>query len=146
MSTILLVDDDQAIRIALQAFLRKQGVNVLLAADGPAGLRLVGSRSLDAAIIDMFLPGMDGIATIRELVELDPLLPFIAISGKRFTDSRLGGSDSLGMAVRLGATAALQKPFGVAELLSALDQCFARRRPYLVAETAKSQINGSSMK
>jgi len=136
MSTILIIDDDESTRIALQALLRRKNLNVLLAADGYAGLRLVGAGIFDAAIIDMFMPGMDGIATIRELIKVDPRLPFIAVSGESFTNGKIGGPDFLGMAVRLGATAALQKPFSTTDLLAALDQCFAKRRPDAIAELA----------
>jgi two-component system, response regulator, stage 0 sporulation protein F len=70
----------------------------------------------------MFMPGMDGIATIRELIKLKPDLPFIAISGCGFTDRKQGAPDFLGMAIRLGAAASLQKPFHASELREAIDR------------------------
>jgi two-component system, response regulator, stage 0 sporulation protein F len=127
MPTILVIDDDHSIRHAIQALLKKNGYEVVLAPDGAAGLKLIGSVRFDAVIIDMFMDGMDGLATIRELKKFDPDLPFVAMSGFPFTDPRNGVPDFLGMAVRLGAVAALQKPCRVFELLNAVQRCIAAR-------------------
>jgi two-component system, response regulator, stage 0 sporulation protein F len=128
MPTILVIDDDHAIRAALDFLLRRKHFSVLLAADGAAGLRLISSLACDAVIIDMFMPGMDGIATIRELIKLKPDLPFIAMSGYALTGRKQGAPDFLGMAIRLGAAAALQKPFENTELLGAIHRSIALRR------------------
>jgi two-component system, response regulator, stage 0 sporulation protein F len=121
--------------------LRKKHFGVFLAPDGQTGLRLISSVTFDAVIIDMFLRGMDGIATIRELIKLKPDLPFIAISGYAFTDRKQGAPDFLGMAIRLGAAAALQKPFETQELLEAIDRSLASRRrvPIELSATAMLQ-------
>jgi len=121
MPTVLIIDDDYATRAALEILLKKKQFGVFLAPDGPTGIRLIGSVSLDAVVIDMFMPGMDGLATIRELIKIDPTVPFIAISGYAFTDKKQGAPDFLGMAIKLGATAALQKPFDILDLLEAVD-------------------------
>jgi two-component system, response regulator, stage 0 sporulation protein F len=122
MPTILVIDDDHSTRVALDTLLTRRNFDVCLAPDGPAGLRLISTLSFDVVIIDMFMPGMDGIATIRELMKLKPYLPFIAISGCAFTDRKQGVPDFLGMAIRLGAAASLQKPFPASELLEAIDR------------------------
>jgi DNA-binding NtrC family response regulator len=127
MPTILVIDDDHSIRHAIQALLQKNGYDVVLAPDGATGLKLIGSARFDAVIIDMFMDGMDGLATIHELKKCDPDLPFVAMSGFPFTDPRNGVPDFLGMAVRLGAIAALQKPCRVFELLNAVQKCVAAR-------------------
>jgi two-component system response regulator (stage 0 sporulation protein F) len=141
MPTILVIEDDQAIRTALDMLLRKKHFGVFLAPDGQTGLRLLSSVAFDAVIIDMFLRGMDGIATIRELIKLKPDLPFIAISGYAFTDRKQGAPDFLGMAIRLGAAAALQKPFETQEFLEAVDHALASRRraPTELSATAMLQ-------
>ena len=135
MPTILVIDDDHSIRHAIQALLKKNGYEVVLAPDGAAGLKLIGSARFDAVIIDMFMDGMDGLATIRELRKCDPKLPFVAMSGFPFTDPRNGVPDFLGMAVRLGAVAALQKPCRVFELLNAVQKCIAAREPETDSES-----------
>lgn len=128
MPTILIIDDDHATRAALEMLLRQKKFGVFLAPDGPTGIRLIGSVRFDAVVIDMFMPGMDGLATIRELIKIDPTVPFIAISGYAFTDRRQGAPDFLGMAIKLGATAALQKPFDVLDLLEAVNQALDVRQ------------------
>jgi two-component system, response regulator, stage 0 sporulation protein F len=132
MPKILIIDDDFATRTALSALLKRRHFDVFLAPDGPTGLQLVSSVDFDAVIIDMFMPGMDGIATIRELIKLKPYLPFIAMSGYAFTDRKQGAPDFLGMATRLGAAAALQKPFDTHDLLEAVDRSLAQRRSPLI--------------
>ncbi len=131
MPTVLIIDDDQATRTALEMLLKKKKFGVFLAPDGPTGIRLVGNVSFDAVVIDMFMPGMDGLATIRELIKIDPTVPFIAISGYAFTDRRQGAPDFLGMAIKLGATAALQKPFDILDLLEAVDRAVDVRQQLL---------------
>ncbi|MGY4308699.1 two-component system response regulator (stage 0 sporulation protein F) [Bradyrhizobium sp. USDA 4369] len=131
MPTVLIIDDDSATRAALETLLKKKKFCVFLAPDGPTGIRLIGSVSFDAVVIDMFMPGMDGIATIRELIKIDPTVPFIAISGYAFTDKKQGAPDFLGMAIKLGATAALQKPFDILDLLEAVDRAIEVRQRLL---------------
>ena len=139
MPTILVIDDDPAIRTALDMLLRRKNYSVFLAPDGPTGLQLISSLALDAVIIDMFMPGMNGIATIRELIKLKSDLPFIAMSGFAFTDRKQGAPDFLGMAIRLGAAAALQKPFETRELLEALGRSLEPRRHPPIPATALLQ-------
>ena len=131
MPTVLIIDDDSATRAALETLLKKKKFCVFLAPDGPTGIRLIGSVSFDAVVIDMFMPGMDGIATIRELIKIDPTVPFITISGYAFTDKKQGAPDFLGMAIKLGATAALQKPFDLLDLLEAVDRAIEVRQRLL---------------
>src|SRR5215469_14549888 len=111
MPNILVIDDNNSTRAVLYAMLNQRKFGICLAPDGPSGSRSITSVSFDAVIIDMFMPGMDGIATIRELIKLKPKLPFIAMSGRGFAGRRQGAPDFLGMAIKLGAAAALQKPF-----------------------------------
>jgi DNA-binding NtrC family response regulator len=122
MPRILVIDDDHSTRVALDALLTRKQFEVFLAPDGGSGLRLISTIAFDAVIIDMFMPGMDGIATIRQLIKLKPNLPFIAISGCAFTDRKQGAPDFLGMAIRLGAAASLQKPFPISEFLEVIDR------------------------
>jgi two-component system response regulator (stage 0 sporulation protein F) len=150
MPNILVIDDDHATRSALYAMLNQRKFGVCLAPDGPTGLRSIHSVSFDAVIIDMFMPGMDGIATIRELIKLKPTLPFIAMSGCGFTDRRQGAPDFLGMAIRLGAAAALQKPFRPAELFEAIERAlgislgFTQVKPNALPEPPHSDLRHAS--
>ncbi len=127
MPSILVIDNDAAVRVALEKVLKSRKYGVVVAPDGLTGLGLIGSIMFDAVIIDMFMPGMDGLATIRELTKVKPTLPFVVTSSRALTAPRKGATDFLGMAVRLGAATALQKPINAAELLDAIDGCVASR-------------------
>ena len=65
--TILVIDDEEIMREILEALLTREGYDVRLAAGAAQGLELARSAPFDAAIVDMMMPGMDGIATLDEL-------------------------------------------------------------------------------
>jgi CheY-like chemotaxis protein len=82
--TLLVVDDDPAVRESLEELLRRQGYRILTAADGEEGLRLVREKRPDLIILDVALPGMDGFR-VATLIKGDPALqkiPIILYSGR----------------------------------------------------------------
>jgi two-component system response regulator (stage 0 sporulation protein F) len=119
MPTILVIDDDLATRTVIELILKRKEFGVFVAPDGYAGLSLFETVRFDAVIVDMYMPGMDGLATMRALRRLDRSIPIIVMSGHAFA----GSPDFLGMAVKLGASGALQKPFRADELLRAIERC-----------------------
>lgn len=125
MPTVLVVDDDESVRKTLSMMLRSLRLGVYAAPDAETGLNLLAAGEFDVALVDIFMPGMDGFATIREIRKLKPDLPIIAMSSRRFTNPAPGKPDFLGMAVRLGANEALQKPFAPADLCAAIGRCLA---------------------
>jgi CheY-like chemotaxis protein len=127
MPAILVMDDDSHALAAIDAVLKRSGFDVVIARVGRTGLGLFKTEKFDAVVIDIFMPEMDGIATIRQLRGFDPSIPIIAMSGRAFTDPRNGAPDFLGMAVKLGADYALQKPFAGDQLVQALFRRLANR-------------------
>jgi CheY-like chemotaxis protein len=125
MPTILVIDDDIHVRVAIEAVLKRKNFGVVVAADGPDGLQLFKSGGFDAVVLDIFMPEMDGFATIKQLRGINPSVPIIAMSGRAFTDPKNESPDFLGMAVKLGANQALQKPFQGEQLFQALMRCLA---------------------
>ena len=125
MAAILIIDDDAIVRDALVVLLSEHQHDVLTASDGPTGLRLLRQVSFDAVVVDIFMPEMDGLATIREMRIQAPHIPIIAMSGHSVTNG--SHPDFLKMAVKLGATQALQKPFTAAGLFAVLSVCFEVR-------------------
>jgi two-component system response regulator (stage 0 sporulation protein F) len=125
MPTVLLIDDDPAVRAAIAAILKRGKFGVFVAPEGSTGLDVFNSARFDAVVVDIFMPDMDGIATIRQLRAANPTIPIIAISGHAITNKRAGAPDFLGMAVKLGATCALQKPFHPNQLFDAVNKCLA---------------------
>lgn len=125
MANILIVDDDPAVQITIRLILERAGHQVTVAGDGHKGLALVGANRFDLLFLDIFMPGMDGLETMRHIRVLQPTLPIVVISGRSITPDAYAEPDFLKMATKLGAVASLQKPFRPDALLAAVDGCLA---------------------
>src|ERR1051326_1525818 len=126
LSRILVIDDDPAVRMTIKLVLERDGHAVELATDGLAGMKAIKAGGIDLLIVDIFMPGMDGIETIREVRNHQPDLPAIVISGTSLAGLRepgLQAPDFLAMAVKLGAVRSLQKPFKPRDIIAAVRQC-----------------------
>jgi CheY-like chemotaxis protein len=123
MARILVVDDDVLVRLAVKNILEREGHAVVLAECGHDGAQAIEAYAFDLAIVDIFMPDMDGLATIKIFHQSAPRLPIIVISGYAFRDTSGPAPDFLRMAVDLGATACLRKPFTATELLDAVRAC-----------------------
>ena len=123
MANILVIDDDSAVLATLRLLLERAGHSVVVAEDGRKGLAIFEAGDFDLLFLDIFMPGMDGLETMR-LVHLQrPLTPVIVISGRPLPSDSSSGPDFLTMAIRLGAVSCLQKPFKPAALLAAVADC-----------------------
>ena len=141
MANILIVDDDGAVQATIRLLLERAGHSVVVAGDGRKGLALFEAEQFDLLFLDIFMPGMDGLETMRLAHRQRPLTPIIVISGNPVTWDPGSGPDFLGMATKLGAVTSLQKPFRPAALLSAVDGCLAAaKRP---ASTDERILSGS---
>ena len=78
--SILVIDDEDIMREILEALLAREGYDVRLAANALEGLELVRSVPFDAAIVDMMMPGMDGISALDEIKKIDDDLPVLMIT------------------------------------------------------------------
>lgn len=108
MYRVLLVDDDPHIQTTNAAFLKKKGYEIYQAETGTEALRIVETTALDGVVLDVDIPGMDGITLCRRLRELSGI-PVIFLSAYAQTDDRIkgliaGGDDYLG------------KPYSLVEL------------------------------
>jgi len=113
---VLVVDDHEDVRISLRRILEDAGHVVLDAVDGATAIGLLRDAKVDLVITDLFMPGQDGIVTIRRIRKEYPAVKIIAMSGGGFG----GQLDLLKDAVLLGAATALRKPIGSEELLEAI--------------------------
>ncbi len=116
MARVLVIDDEPLVRGLVRSMLKRAGHDAVEAIDGDEGLHAAAAGGFDLVVCDLFMPGKDGIETIRELHERFPDLPIIAVSGGAFG----GALDLLGPAQVLGARLALRKPFTYQELLDAV--------------------------
>ncbi|HSF67708.1 MAG TPA: response regulator [Nitrospiraceae bacterium] len=111
MATILLIDDEESMRLLCQGVLERAGYRVLTAEHGQHGLRLLEQEQVDVILLDIFMPEMDGFELIPRLRKTRPDNKIIAM---------IGDSNYLTMAKHLGANDKLQKPFSVQDLLAAV--------------------------
>lgn len=116
MARILIADDDPDLRSMIQRALTAVGHEVQGARDGNEALALLRAGLVDVAIVDIYMPGKDGIETIMDLHRRHPGIKVIAITGS----APQTGRAMLAMAQRLGAHLAMAKPFTVEELLAAV--------------------------
>jgi Response regulator containing CheY-like receiver, AAA-type ATPase, and DNA-binding domains len=137
VAKILIVDDDSAVQATIRLLLERAGHSVVVADDGRKGLAVFEAGDFDLLFLDIFMPGMDGLETMRLVHQQQPLMPIIVISGNPTTWELGSGPDFLTMAGKLGAVSSLQKPFRPAALLAAVAGCLeAAKRPSLSSTTA----------
>ncbi len=135
-SAILIVDDDEQIRETLRILLRDY-YDTVMAGDGREALASVRARPIDMALIDVNLPGMDGLQTLEKIRQVDCDLGVIMISG----------SDSARKAVsalRMGAYDYITKPFDANDLLSTIKRCADRRDLKNEVEYLKEELHTRS--
>lgn len=123
MANILVVDDDPAVRMTIQLLLERAGHSVVVADDGRKGLAAFKAGDFDLLFLDVFMPGMDGLETMRLMLQQRPAIPIIVISGRPIVSDAMGEPDFLSMATKLGAIRTLPKPFRPAELEAAVSSC-----------------------
>ena len=128
MAKILVVDDDPAVQMTIRLLLERAGHCVTVAGDGKAGISAFESEDFDLLFLDIFMPGMDGIETMRHIHRHRPGVPIIVISGRPLESEETGEPDFLAMAIKLGAVSSLPKPFRPAALLETAEGCLNARK------------------
>ena len=123
--TVLVVDDEDIMREILETLLTREGYQVRMAASGEAGLELARTTTFDAAIVDVMMPGMDGIAVLQELKKIDDELPVLMITAFASVETAI-------TAMKLGAFDYVTKPFKNDEVLVVVRNAVERRQ--LIAE------------
>jgi CheY-like chemotaxis protein len=125
MQHILVVDDDPMVCMAIEVYLERHHFQVTIADGGEAGLRALESGAFDLMIVDIFMPHMRGFESIRIFHERAPNIPLIAMSGYAFANLNSPAPDFLRMALELGASRCLSKPFTPVALLTVINECLS---------------------
>ena len=112
-ATILIVDDEEGIRRSLKGVLEDEGYRVLLAEDGDKALSLMEEESPDLVLLDIWMPGKDGMVVLEEIRRGWPMLPVVMISGH-------GSIDLAVRATKLGAYDFVEKPLSLDKVLLTL--------------------------
>jgi DNA-binding NtrC family response regulator len=110
MNRILVIDDNQASCRLVDAIFRAEGFDVLSAYDGPSGIAAVLSRHPDVVLLDLDMPGMDGMAVLERLRTEAPLVPVVMLTGSVDVKNAV-------RAIQLGAVNYLTKPMNRAEVV-----------------------------
>lgn len=126
MPRVLVVDDDPLVGEAIQTCLQAEGFEVTVADGGEAGMGALEGASFDVMLVDIFMPHMRGFESIRLFHERAPAIPLVAMSGYAFATFDTPAPDFLKMALELGATTCLRKPFTSKALLAAVNECLNR--------------------
>ncbi len=126
-SNILVVDDEQTVRHLVGQALTDHGHRVKTAAGGEEAVGFCIRERFDLILVDLIMPGMDGIETILALRAKYPAARIIAIAG----DASQGEPDYLPLALKLGVSGALAKPLDRAALLQAVDSETNHRGPLI---------------
>lgn len=131
---ILVIDDETYVREALERVLKSPSIAVLGAMDAVAGFAALRESAVDLVIIDVVLPGMDGVAAIKQIRRDYPRVRIIAISGggnfglNSYRPEAISTSAFLAACTGAGADRTLAKPFETAELRLLIDQVFTAER------------------
>lgn len=111
---VLLIDDEIMFVQSLTKVLKKRGMGVRAAHDGPAALELLSTEEPDVIVLDLRMPGMDGLAVLNEIRRRDTLTPVILLTG--YIDI-----DRVTQALDKGAAEVLLKPCPIDTLISAIE-------------------------
>ena len=115
MAAILIVDDDHHLRRSFDKLLSQDGHTVKTASSGEAALTLVRPDEFDLIIMDVRLPGMDGLQTFKAIREIEPLLPVIIMTAFGTTETAIE-------ATKMGAFDYILKPFNIPEMLVLIEK------------------------
>ena len=118
---ILVVDDEENIRGSLHGILSDEGYAVALAEDGETALRMIRSESPDLVLLDIWIPGMDGIQTLEILKNMSSEIEVVIMSGH-------GAIDTAVKATKLGAFDFIEKPFSLESILRVVSSALSSRR------------------
>ncbi|MBI3796641.1 MAG: response regulator [Deltaproteobacteria bacterium] len=131
--TILVVDDNQDTVDILSRLLRRHGMIVLQAYNGAECLETVRSRPMDVILLDVMMPGMDGLAVCKELKQISPALPIILVTAKDDMTTREAG-------MKLGVSEFVVKPVNHIDLLERIETQLSARRLVQEADRASATM------
>ena len=118
---MMLVDDEERFLSTTQKLLSRKGYDVLTASSGSQALDLLRTHNVHVVILDVKMPGMDGIDTLKAIKRNYPLVEVIMLTGHGTVDSAVEGLKS-------GATDYLTKPTDVQDLLEKAEEAFSKRQ------------------
>ncbi|MBP2673418.1 MAG: two component, sigma54 specific, transcriptional regulator, Fis family [Deltaproteobacteria bacterium] len=134
MQSVLVIDDNEDIRVLLAEFLGSNGFEVVEAKDGEAGLEALRRQKFDLFLVDLVMPGKGGMEVLQEAKELPNAVPSIVITGN-------GSIESAVDAIRLGAFDYIEKPFNLEALRITVNRALSHQRLQKENATLKRQLS-----
>ena len=128
MASILIIDDEEDVRLVLKEVLERAGYEVSVAENGLEGLQLLERDEFDLMITDVIMPGIDGVTTMQRARGMYPNMPVIVITGggnvapMEYEPGAIKTSAFLASATKAGANRTLTKPFGRKDILEAVQE------------------------
>ena len=119
--SVLIVDDEASIRQSLSGILSDDGFDVQTAANGYEALKIIASEAPDIVLLDIWMQGMDGIETLKEIKKENPTIPVILISGH-------GTIETAVKATKMGAFDLIEKPLSIDKVILAINNALNFRR------------------
>ncbi|WP_426368163.1 response regulator transcription factor [Streptomyces sp. E-08] len=135
---ILVVDDDPTVAEVVTGYLHRAGHTVAHAADGPAALDRAARERPDLVVLDLMLPGVDGLEVCRQLHAERPV-PVIMLTARGDEDDRIAG-------LELGADDYVTKPFSPRELVLRVESVLRRSRATAPAEQRRAVLHGAGIR
>jgi DNA-binding NtrC family response regulator len=120
---VLVVDDEDDFREIFIKRLKKRELNVTGAESGEKALQILDKQLFDVVILDVKMPGMDGVETLQEMKRMRPLMEVIMLTGHSTVESAIDG-------MKLGAFDYIMKPADLDELLEKMNQAYEKKRAH----------------
>jgi DNA-binding NtrC family response regulator len=117
---LMVVDDEERFLSTTEKLLKKKGVDVVTASSGAEALEKLRAHSVHVVILDVKMPGMDGVATLREIKRQFPMVEVIMLTGHATVESAVEG-------LKTGAVDYLMKPADLDQILEKANDAFNRR-------------------
>ncbi len=131
---VLVVDDEPTVREVVVGYLRRDGHEVSEAADGRSALELLASQSFDLVVLDMMLPGVNGLDILRRIRSAGDM-PVIMLTARAEESDRVAG-------LELGADDYVVKPFSPRELAARVNGVLRRAAPKVASTSATIEFDG----
>ncbi len=118
--TLLIVDDEERFLTTTKALLQKRGITTFISTSGLKAIEILGSKPIDVVILDIKMPGLDGVEVLRVIKKRYPLVEVIMLTGHASAESAVSG-------LNLGAFDYLMKPCDIQIMLDKVNQAYAKK-------------------
>lgn len=118
---LLIVDDEERFLSTTKILMEKKGVKTLTAAGGAEALQVLDEARVDVVILDVKMPGMDGVETLKRIKRKYPLIEVIMLTGHASVDSAVDG-------MKLGAFDYVMKPSDIPEILEKVQKAYDKKQ------------------